>query len=136
MKTKSYRAIALVSAFLFILPIATTYCCCTQMPSVEVGHSRVGQHQDHCHHDSQSGSTHDHSECQHPQLGNGILAQDTQFFSFLSANQKLNIEVSHASASNGHISLCSKTKFVNGIGPPGRFSANSPLYLQISVLRI
>ena len=136
MKTKSYRVIALVSAFLFILPIATTYCCCTQMPSVEVGHSVAGHQENHCHHDSEPGSTQDHSECQHPQLGNGTLVQDTQFFSFLSANQRLNVEVSHTGTSNQHVSLGSKSELINGIGPPGHFSADSPLYLQLSILRI
>lgn len=146
--SKLHKKIALPFIFVFALPILTVFCCCNGAIAAEKissdhhhaeAEAHHGNHTDSdpsaCHHSSKS--SHNHSECNHPQLIANFVNNATPFFAAqISYLQKF---------PNGHFkelaffqdSLKSEPSllFLN-TGPPVFDSSKTPLYLQLSVLRI
>jgi len=97
-------------------------------------------HHDHASHDHHGGadknSSHDHSQCEHPQLIGNLVNQQTFYFgnadfSFSKLLQEQELVASSVVITDESSGL------PHDHGPPGHFRFSStPLYLQISVLRI
>ena len=139
MKVDSCKITALVSAFLFILPIATFYCCCTQTTSLLAGsHSdrhETGHNEGNCHH-GESGPVHDNGQCNHSEIVCSLVNQSTQLLSLFSSSQKGKINFLQNDATTNVSSFRNKSTTIHGVGPPGLRVLSAPLHLQVSVLRI
>jgi hypothetical protein len=150
MMSKWRKKIALPLLFGFAIPVITMFCCCNgaiaaekaspdhHHNEAEVDHHHanpIDSHSSACHHSKKS--SHDHSECNHPQLIANLINNSVQFFAAQIASlQKISgdhfKELVFFQAS---VKPESSPPFLN-TGPPGDHFLTTPLYLQLSVLRI
>lgn len=148
MMSKWRKKIALPLVFGFAIPILTVFCCCNGAIAAEkispdhhhaVAEDHHGNHTDSdrsaCHHSSKS--SHNHSECNHPQLIANLINNGAEFFAAqISSLHKISGDhFKELSFFQGSVKPESSPPFLN-TGPPGFHSSKTPLYLQISVLRI
>ena len=129
-----YKKIALPLIFVFVLPVVTAFCCCTEAAAEESPRAYLHCHSDHSSHQHSSKSSHDHSECNHGQII-ADLAHET--ISHL-ASPNADFKIAKKDFSVKQTAISSKTNLSSpmGMGPPGRLLVTVPLYLQISLLRI
>lgn len=149
MKTSlKYITYPLLAVFLFTAVPAL--CCCmdvaeagepaSHQTDVQAVRNHDSGHHDHGTHDhhrtSDKSSSHDHSQCEHPQLI-GTVANSPAFY-FGNADvsfRKLSQEPKFIASSV--IITDESSDLPHDHGPPGNFRFSStPLYLQISVLLI
>lgn len=140
-------------AFAFIIPIVTAFCCCVELSGQEKNsHSHqtaVAPHHgdEHEHHHQKDGhqhkkeakdepdcGQHDHSQCNHPQPIANLLKPATQPFLAYSSICEIFQSFTKVVGSLPNF-LHQEALSLLGTGPPGSSSA-TPLYLQISALRI
>jgi len=150
MISKWCKKIALPLVFGFAIPVITMFCCCNgaiaaeeispnHHSETETDHHHVKPiDSDHsaCNHSSKS-SHHDHRECNHPQLIANLINNSAPFFAAqISSLQKLSADhFKEPVFFHDSVKPESSPLFLN-TGPPVFDSSKTPLYLQISVLRI
>ena len=132
--------------FLFSIPILTSFCCCQEMPwqkhsQCDEPSSHHGHHEHQGvshHHDAKSDCDHhDHSKCNHPSLISDLTSAKSYSISLISSLLEFHRLIEKSgdlfSKVDGH-QKDSPPYF--DTGPPGFHLHSTPLYLQISVLRI
>ncbi len=153
---KLQKASILILIFVFLLPIVTAFCCCLELTGSEKSsHSYQAEvashHGDGREHPYQNSGyqhkkeakeepdcgQHDHSQCSHPQLIANFVNNATQFFAAqISYLQKFSrAHFKELAFFQDSVKPESSPLFLN-TGPPVFDSSKTPLYLQISVLRI
>lgn len=136
-----HKSIAVLTLFLFVASAASVLCCC-------MGEAEAAEQSSHSHqqgeagrahnepHHSKQGSSHDHSECNHSQLlSPSVINQGIQFFKLPSEIFKLQKKSLPSLALFKSPVLVSESPPLE-TGPPDSKLSSTPLYLQISVLRI
>lgn len=138
MAKKSRKQIAIVLFFVFSLPLATVICCCSgEAWAAELNPHSHDQGKDHDHHGGhgQSGSSHDHGQCDHPKLIAAVYNQGIELFtphrSSLSLCQKVLSSIRAIPIVPSPSGLPPREH-----GPPKGSLFSAPLYLRIAVLRI
>lgn len=88
------------------------------------------------HHGAQSNSPHDHAQCDHDQLlALFTSSQTSQFFDLLSRAFQFQQEPLFVKGEFTTLTIASPSPALEH-GPPGAALSSTPLYLEISVLRI
>lgn len=136
-----HKRTAFLTLFVFVASAASVLCCCMgEAEAVEQAanahqHEDAGHaHQDH--HHAKQGSSHDHSECNHSQLlGPYVSSRGMQFFKLPSEIFKLQEKSLPSLELFSSPTLVSESPPLE-TGPPVKGLSSTPLYLQISVLRI
>lgn len=137
-----HKRIVFLTLFLFVASAASVLCCCMGKAEAAEEASHSHQHEDAGHarnepHHSKQGSSHDHSECNHSQLlGPYVISnQGIQFFKLPSEILKLQEKSLPSLELFNSLILVSESPPLE-TGPPDSKLSSTPLYLQISVLRI
>ena len=129
-----YKTTALLILIFFALPIATAFCCCTDFGSAQSRQEMLGHnHESHDHGSGQDDKSSESCECGNEILANVVNRTAIDFstinthFSKLQNDPIFQIHVGSA--------LQATQNSFHDTGPPGQSFA-TPLYLQLSVLRI
>lgn len=129
-------------AFAFILPIATAFCCCTDFDPNRSRQEILGHnHENHDHGSRHHGSgQEDNSSPESCECGNEVIAniinRTTIDFSTVTTHFfKLQTDPIFQPQTNFALQATQNAIPFHDTGPPGS-SSSTPLYLQISALRI
>jgi hypothetical protein len=149
MMSKWHKKIAVPFIFVFALPILTFFCCCGRAVAAEktshahqhaaaedphhANHSPSDDSDSACHHSSKS--SHDHSECNHPQIIADLAGKVVSFLASQDSGFKIAEKDFALSETVTSVSKVDSSP-PSGTGPPGGLFSGTPLYLQLSVLRI
>ena len=141
MKKAFYKKIALPLLFVTAFPITSIFCCCMEQaqaaePAFHHSHSDSDTKSGHDHGSADSSkSAHDHAQCDHEELV-ANLTQNSKVF--LSLNGFLPNFLSKPFLIRGEFPVYPAFDSSPPLdtGPPGIGSFSTPLYLQISILRI
>ena len=136
-----HKTTAFLILIFFAVPIATAFCCCTDFGSAQSRQEMLGHnHESHDHGSRHHGSGQDNKnspescECGNEILANVVNRTTINFsvinthFSKLQNDPEFRLQTVSVLQAQNLISF-------HDTGPPGS-SSSTPLYLQISVLRI
>lgn len=136
------RQIAIPLLFVLILPLTAALCCCVgeavaTSASAHSHHHGEADHPHADHHHGKSGSSHNHGECNHNQLLSPfVIGQGLQLFKLASQIFKFQEKPLCLLKEGFDIAFPLSTSPPLETGPPGAALSATPLYLEISVLRI
>lgn len=134
------KIFSLAALLLFILPIATAFCCCVDDDLLSSNrkqpeHNHSEHHHDHSHEQNKSDkSVPDSCECGHEILG-ALNNQNIDISNFSFSISSF-LSQSFLTTKPSILKLHSSIFDFHDTGPPGSRFSTTPLYLQISNLRI
>ena len=137
-----FKVLGSFIAFVFILPIVTAFCCCTdfdphQSRQEMLGHNHESQDHGSHHHgnDQEDKTTPESCECGNEILANLVNRTTIDFSAINTHFSKLQNDPIFQFHVGSALQATQNAISFHATGPPGSSSA-TPLYLQISVLRI
>lgn len=136
-----------ITAFLilifFTVPIATAFCCCTDFDPNQSRQEMLGhKHQSHDHGSRHPGSGRDDNsspescECGNKVIANLVNRTAIDFSAINTHFSKLQNDPTFQLHAGSALQSTQNAISFQDTGPPGSHSSKTPLYLQISVLRI
>ncbi len=139
MKNTLAKKLAILLAVMLIIPVAAIFCCCRGEVSandIAPSHVHGATDADHSHdHADASKSSHGHSECNHDQII-GSLTQSSKIL-FVPNMEGFCFQAKPFLVSDAFNRLpFTASSPPLKTGPPGLGAFSTPLYLQISLLRI